>query len=84
MEVVNSKDTNSIHKMSTVTYYLSLILMFCRINGSIPNNAEIRDNVLAFKGPVTYDLQGTYVCDATNSIGTRSASVEISVIGILT
>ncbi|XP_035482956.1 nectin-1-like isoform X2 [Scophthalmus maximus] len=50
------------------------------INGSIPNNAEIRDNVLAFKGPVTYDLQGTYVCDATNSIGTRSASVEISVI----
>ncbi|XP_023144257.1 nectin cell adhesion molecule 1a [Amphiprion ocellaris] len=50
------------------------------VNGSIPTNAEIRDNVLTFKGPVTYDLQGTYVCDATNSIGTRSASVEVSII----
>ncbi|KAM8835676.1 nectin 1a isoform 1-T1 [Synchiropus picturatus] len=50
------------------------------INGSIPNNAEIRDNVLLFKGPVTYELQGTYVCDATNSIGTRSAFVEVSVL----
>ncbi|XP_023277124.1 nectin-1-like [Seriola lalandi dorsalis] len=50
------------------------------INGSIPSNAEIRDNVLTFKGPVTYDLQGTYVCDATNSIGTRSGSVEVSII----
>uniref|UniRef100_H3CX91 Nectin cell adhesion molecule 1 n=1 Tax=Tetraodon nigroviridis TaxID=99883 RepID=H3CX91_TETNG len=50
------------------------------INGSIPSNAEIRDNVLIFKGPLTYDVQGTYVCDATNSIGTRSASAEISII----
>ncbi|XP_061608310.1 nectin cell adhesion molecule 1a isoform X2 [Phyllopteryx taeniolatus] len=50
------------------------------INGSMPSSAEIRDNVLIFKGPVTYDLQGTYVCDATNSIGTRSGFVEISVI----
>uniref|UniRef100_A0A8C5HLE1 Nectin cell adhesion molecule 1a n=1 Tax=Gouania willdenowi TaxID=441366 RepID=A0A8C5HLE1_GOUWI len=53
------------------------------INGSLPSNAEIRDNVLLFKGPVTYDLQGTYVCDATNSIGTQSESVEVSIIGIL-
>ncbi|XP_028322883.1 nectin 1a [Gouania willdenowi] len=50
------------------------------INGSLPSNAEIRDNVLLFKGPVTYDLQGTYVCDATNSIGTQSESVEVSII----
>ncbi|XP_054611911.1 nectin cell adhesion molecule 1a isoform X3 [Dunckerocampus dactyliophorus] len=50
------------------------------INGSIPSNAETRDNILIFKGPVTYDLQGTYVCDATNSIGTRSGFVEVSVI----
>ncbi|KAG7217273.1 hypothetical protein INR49_027817 [Caranx melampygus] len=50
------------------------------INGTIPSNAEIRDNVLTFKGPVTYDLQGVYVCDATNSIGTRSGSVEVSII----
>ncbi|XP_054586484.1 nectin 1a [Nothobranchius furzeri] len=50
------------------------------INGSISSNIEIRDNVLLFKGPVTYDLQGSYVCDATNSIGTRSASVEIGIL----
>ncbi|XP_019729013.1 nectin 1a isoform X1 [Hippocampus comes] len=50
------------------------------INGSMPSSAEIRDNILIFKGPVTYDLQGTYVCDATNSIGTRSGFVEVSVI----
>ncbi|XP_077361805.1 nectin 1a [Festucalex cinctus] len=50
------------------------------INGSMPSSAEIRDNVLIFKGPVTYDLQGTYVCDATNSIGTRSGFMEVSVI----
>lgn len=47
----------------------------------MPSSAEIRDNILIFKGPVTYDLQGTYVCDATNSIGTRSGFVEVSVIG---
>ncbi|XP_076024845.1 nectin 1a [Genypterus blacodes] len=50
------------------------------VNGSIPSSAEVRDNVLSFKGPLTYDLQGTYVCDATNSIGTRSASVEVSIL----
>ncbi|XP_070773943.1 nectin 1a [Enoplosus armatus] len=50
------------------------------VNGSLPSNAEIRDNILTFKGPATYDVQGTYVCDATNSIGTRSGSVEVSII----
>ncbi|XP_016897092.1 nectin 1a isoform X2 [Cynoglossus semilaevis] len=50
------------------------------VNGSMPSNAEIRDNVVIFKGPVTYDLQGIYVCDATNSIGTQSGSVEVSII----
>uniref|UniRef100_A0A3Q3XLA9 Ig-like domain-containing protein n=1 Tax=Mola mola TaxID=94237 RepID=A0A3Q3XLA9_MOLML len=52
------------------------------INGTIPSNAEIRDNILTFKGPVTYEVQGTYVCDATNSIGTRSGSVDVSIIGM--
>ncbi|XP_075958670.1 nectin 1a [Anarhichas minor] len=50
------------------------------INGSIPSNADIRDNLLTLKGPVTYDMQGTYVCDATNSIGTRSGSLEVNII----
>lgn len=67
-----------IKKMDSVFFFFN---PHCRINGSIPNNAEIRDNVLIFKGPLTYDVQGTYVCDATNSIGTRSASVEVGIIG---
>nr|XP_015193231.1 PREDICTED: nectin-1 isoform X7 [Lepisosteus oculatus] len=49
------------------------------LNGSMPTNVEIRNNTLFFKGPVTYDLAGTYVCDATNSIGTRSGQVEVNV-----
>ncbi|XP_041947271.1 nectin cell adhesion molecule 1a isoform X2 [Alosa sapidissima] len=49
------------------------------LNGSIPDNVEVRDNILLFKGPVTYDLAGTYMCDATNSIGTRSAAMEVNV-----
>ncbi|KAJ8256646.1 hypothetical protein COCON_G00187980 [Conger conger] len=49
------------------------------LNGSMPSTVEIRNNTLFFKGPVTYDLAGTYVCDATNSIGTRSGLVEVNV-----
>ncbi|XP_051734668.1 nectin cell adhesion molecule 1a isoform X1 [Ctenopharyngodon idella] len=49
------------------------------LNGTMPSTAELRDDVLIFKGPVTYDIAGTYICDATNSIGTGSASVEVIV-----
>ncbi|XP_050949730.1 nectin cell adhesion molecule 1a isoform X1 [Labeo rohita] len=49
------------------------------LNGTMPSTAELRDDVLMFKGPVTYDIAGTYVCEATNSIGTGSASVEVIV-----
>ncbi|TSQ12721.1 V-set and immunoglobulin domain-containing protein 10-like 2 [Bagarius yarrelli] len=47
------------------------------LNGSMPNIAEQRGETLIFKGPVTYEMAGTYMCDATNSIGTGSASVEV-------
>lgn len=57
--------------------------VFLRLNGSLPNNIEIKNNTLYFKGPVTYELGGTYVCDATNSIGTRSGLVEVNVTGKL-
>lgn len=69
------------HSHEVVIYSICIL---CRVNGSIPINTEIRDNILIFKGPVTYDLQGTYVCDATNSIGTRSGTVEVSVNGKVT
>uniref|UniRef100_A0A4W5PE07 Nectin cell adhesion molecule 1 n=1 Tax=Hucho hucho TaxID=62062 RepID=A0A4W5PE07_9TELE len=51
------------------------------LNGSLPNSVEIRDNVLLFKGPIRYEEGGTYVCDATNSIGTSSAFMEVSITG---
>uniref|UniRef100_A0AAY5JXH9 Ig-like domain-containing protein n=1 Tax=Esox lucius TaxID=8010 RepID=A0AAY5JXH9_ESOLU len=50
-----------------------------RLNGSIPSSVEIRDNILLFKGPIRYEVGGIYVCDATNSIGTSSAFVEVSI-----
>ncbi|XP_030622300.1 nectin 1b [Chanos chanos] len=49
------------------------------LNGSMPNNVEIKNNTLFFKGLVTYDLAGTYVCEATNIIGSRSGRVEVNV-----
>lgn len=49
------------------------------LNGSLPKNVEIRNNTLLFRGPVTNDIKGTYICDATNSIGTRSGLVEVNV-----
>lgn len=54
----------------------------CRsLNGSLPTNVEIRNNTLFFKGPVTFDLAGTYVCDATNGIGTRTGIVDVNITG---
>ncbi|XP_028930993.1 nectin-1 isoform X1 [Ornithorhynchus anatinus] len=49
------------------------------LNGSLPENAEVQNSTLFFKGPVTYSLAGTYVCEATNIIGTRSGQVEVNV-----
>ncbi|XP_015266470.1 PREDICTED: nectin-1, partial [Gekko japonicus] len=49
------------------------------LNGSLPDNVEVQNSTLFFKGPVTYSLAGTYVCEATNTIGTRSGLVEVNV-----
>lgn len=47
----------------------------------MPNTAEQREETLIFKGPVTYEMAGTYMCDATNIVGAGSASVEVIIIG---
>ncbi|XP_072449560.1 nectin 1b isoform X3 [Chiloscyllium punctatum] len=49
------------------------------LNGSLPVNVEPQNATLFFKRTVTYDLAGTYVCEATNAIGTRSGLVEVNV-----
>lgn len=66
-------------------YCLSFSLSPSRhsLNGSLPSNVEIKNNTLFFKGPVTYDLAGTYVCDATNGIGTRTGIVDVNITGRL-
>lgn len=62
---------------------LFLSLFHRSLNGSLPSNVEIKNNTLFFKGPVTYDLAGTYVCDATNGIGTRTGIVDVNITGRL-
>ncbi|KAK6468006.1 nectin-1-like isoform X2 [Huso huso] len=49
------------------------------LNGTMPVNVEVLNSTLFFKGPVTRDLAGTYVCEAANVIGTRSGLVEVNV-----
>ncbi|XP_072094229.1 nectin 1b isoform X1 [Mobula birostris] len=49
------------------------------LNGSLPVNVEHQNTTLLFKGAVTYDLAGTYICEATNAIGTRSGLVEVNI-----
>ncbi|XP_034769100.2 nectin-1-like isoform X1 [Acipenser ruthenus] len=49
------------------------------LNGTMPVNVEVLNSTLFFKGPVTSDLAGTYVCEAANVIGTRSGLVEVNV-----
>lgn len=66
---------------SLLPFSISLSIYFHRLNGSLPSNVEIKNNTLFFKGPVTYDLAGTYVCDATNGIGTRTGIVDVNITG---
>uniref|UniRef100_A0A3B5LK57 Nectin cell adhesion molecule 1b n=1 Tax=Xiphophorus couchianus TaxID=32473 RepID=A0A3B5LK57_9TELE len=54
-------------------------ILFDSLNGSLPSNVEIKNNTLFFKGPVTYDLAGTYVCVAINGIGTRTGVVDVNI-----
>lgn len=70
------------HRPSPRNSSLTRRLFFCpRLNGSLPDNVEVQNSTLFFKGPVTYSLAGTYVCEATNTIGTRSGLVEVNVTG---
>lgn len=52
-----------------------------RLNGSLPKGVEAQNRTLFFKGPISYSLAGTYICEATNPIGTRSGQVEVNITG---
>lgn len=53
----------------------------CRLNGSLPKGVEAQNRTLFFRGPINYSLAGTYICKATNPIGTRSGQVEVNITG---
>jgi hypothetical protein len=42
---------------------------------------EAQNRTLFFRGPINYSLAGTYICEATNPIGTRSGQVEVNITG---
>ncbi|CAH2319501.1 nectin-1 isoform X1 [Pelobates cultripes] len=48
-------------------------------NGSLPDTAEVNNSTLLFRGPVTYSLSGTYICEAKNTIGSHMGQVEVNV-----
>ncbi|CAH2319504.1 nectin-1 isoform X2 [Pelobates cultripes] len=51
-------------------------------NGSLPDTAEVNNSTLLFRGPVTYSLSGTYICEAKNTIGSHMGQVEVNVTGL--
>ncbi|KAJ3590424.1 hypothetical protein NHX12_008375 [Muraenolepis orangiensis] len=49
------------------------------LNGSMATNVEVKNDSLHFRGPVTSDLAGVYICEATNGVGTQTGSVEVNI-----
>ncbi|XP_038656717.1 nectin-4-like [Scyliorhinus canicula] len=50
-----------------------------RMEGSLPNNSVPQGNKLMFHSPLSINDAGTYVCEATNKIGSRTAQVSIKI-----
>ncbi|XP_018414952.1 PREDICTED: nectin-1-like [Nanorana parkeri] len=48
-------------------------------NGSLPESAEVNNNTLFFRGSVTKDISGTYICEARNAIGSQTGQVDVNV-----
>ncbi|XP_073512739.1 nectin-1 isoform X1 [Phyllobates terribilis] len=48
-------------------------------NGTLPDGADVKNNTIFFRGPVTYSISGTYLCEATNAIGSQIGQVEVNV-----
>lgn len=50
-----------------------------RVNGSLPKDVKIEGNQLRFTGPLHADDAGGYICEATNGVTSRQASVIVTI-----
>ncbi|XP_044129951.1 nectin-4 [Bufo gargarizans] len=50
-----------------------------RVNASLPKDVKIEGNQLRFTGPLLAEDAGVYICEATNGVTTRQASVMVTV-----
>uniref|UniRef100_UPI00358FF890 nectin-2-like n=1 Tax=Myxine glutinosa TaxID=7769 RepID=UPI00358FF890 len=49
-------------------------------NGSLPDDARPKGAILELAGPVSEQHNGTYVCQASNGLGTRLAAVTVFIL----
>ncbi|XP_072887060.1 LOW QUALITY PROTEIN: nectin-4-like [Hemitrygon akajei] len=50
-----------------------------RVGGALPNNVTMDGERLLFNRRLTLEDSGTYICEVSNEIGSRSAQIKISV-----
>uniref|UniRef100_A0A8C4Q8M9 Ig-like domain-containing protein n=1 Tax=Eptatretus burgeri TaxID=7764 RepID=A0A8C4Q8M9_EPTBU len=54
-----------------------------KMNGSLPDDAKPNGAFLKLDGPVSERHNGTYMCQASNGLGTRLAAVTVFILGDL-
>ncbi|KAM9294677.1 nectin-4 [Gastrophryne carolinensis] len=55
------------------------VYTWSRVNGSLPSNAKSDGNRLVFAGALSGGDAGTYLCQAANDVGTRQATISVSI-----
>ncbi|XP_078393619.1 nectin-4-like, partial [Cetorhinus maximus] len=54
-------------------------IVWSRLDGSLPNSSVTRGKRLFFRGSLSIEDAGTYVCEATNMIGSRTGQTDIKI-----
>lgn len=58
-----------------------LFLNHSRLNGELPPGLRIANNTLIFGRPLDHNDSGTYQCEVTNDIGSRTNTRNIYILG---